>query len=69
LVITNLGGHREIVVPGDSGFLWDNPSELQSFTVRLASDPSLFNLLSQKAIDRSKIFDIQKFNQKLSKLI
>ncbi len=68
-VITNLGGHREIVVPGDSGFLWDNPSELQSFTVRLASDPSLFNLLSQKAIDRSKIFDIQKFNQKLSKLI
>ena len=68
-VITNLGGHREIVVPGDSGFLWDNLSELQSFTIRLATDPKLYSRLSKAAIDRSKIFDISQFNHDFIQLI
>ncbi|HJZ05712.1 hypothetical protein A2634_04990 [Candidatus Amesbacteria bacterium RIFCSPHIGHO2_01_FULL_48_32] len=68
-VITNLGGHKEIVEPGHSGFLWDNLAELQSFTVRLISDSDLANRLSQAAIVRSKIFDISQFNQKFAKFI
>lgn len=68
-VITNLGGHREIVQNSVSGYLWNRPDELEKFTLDLIRHPSHLNQLAKQAVKRSKMFDISVFNRDLAKLL
>lgn len=68
-LITNLGGHKEIVEPGQDGYLWNTLEEMVGQTRQLASDKSLLDRLSQSAIARSKMFDESQFRQQFEKLI
>jgi glycosyltransferase involved in cell wall biosynthesis len=67
-VITNLGGHREIVDDGVNGFLWDNPDQLQQITLNLIKNADL-TVISKKARQKSKIFDVSQFNLAFSRII
>lgn len=61
-LVTNLGGHPEIVDSGENGFLWDTPTQLEDRTLALVIDPGQLLRLSQNAVSKSKIFDIKSFN-------
>lgn len=68
-VITNLGGHKEIVDHSQNGYLWDTPSQLEKLTLELTTNDLQLTTLSQAAMAKSKIFDISEFNKKFLKMI
>src|SRR3989344_4354193 len=69
-IITNLGGHKEIVDHSQNGFLWDTPSQLERITLELIkAKSSKLQAVSQAAVVKSKIFDTSEFNRKFLKLI
>lgn len=68
-IITNLGGHREIVDHSQNGYLWDSPPQLENLTLDLINRKSLIINLSKNAIAKSKLFDISHFTASFSKLI
>lgn len=68
-LLANLGGFPEIVEPGVSGFLWDQPSQLVSQTLKLIKSPAQAKEVSQNAVLRSKIFSVSQFTQAISQLI
>lgn len=67
-IVSNLGGHREIV-DNKSGFLWDQPSEMESLTVELIRTPEILSYLSRTVQARSKIFDKLCFQNSLQSII
>lgn len=68
-VITNLGGHKEIVDDKINGYLWDAPSQLEEITTKLTTNNQQLTTLSKNAVAKSKIFDISEFNKKFLELI
>lgn len=68
-IITNLGGHKEIVTHQQDGFLWDTVQELETSTLNLCRHPQLLSALSASAINKSKMFSIANFNQRFSQII
>lgn len=67
-VVINLGGQEEIVTPG-TGFLWETREDLLRSTKKLINDSKLMKEMSQKAIERSKFFDIENFKKSLQKFL
>jgi glycosyltransferase involved in cell wall biosynthesis len=68
-IISDFGGHREIVSPGEDGFLWSQPEQLITHTLKLIKTPKLMHQLSKQAINKSKIFNVERFNQAFIQLI
>ncbi len=68
-LITNLGGHREIVDNDLNGYLWDDPKQLERLTLELSRHASKVDALSQSAIKKSKLFDTNVFNATLERLL
>lgn len=68
-VVIAKGGQTEIVQDGQSGFLWNNQKELLDFTVRLINDIDLWKKLSAKARVRAKIFNKEKFANRIKQLV
>jgi glycosyltransferase involved in cell wall biosynthesis len=68
-VITRLGGHKEIVTQGVDGFLFDKLSELSDYTLHLVSSRDLWQQISQAAVAKSKMFSVERFNEKALALV
>jgi glycosyltransferase involved in cell wall biosynthesis len=68
-VVINLGGQREIVEHGISGFLWNTREELIEYTMRLARDEKLRARMSEAARRRAQDFTRQKFVDGFQKLL
>ena len=68
-IITNLGGHKEIVDDSQNGYLWDTPAQLEKITLELTTNDLQLKTLSKVAIIKSKIFDVSEFNRKFLDLI
>lgn len=68
-VVLGKGGHREIVKPGENGFLWTEKGELISQTVRLANDSDLLKKISKQATLRSKLFSKMNFYNNVYKIL
>jgi len=68
-VVFNAGGHKEIVMENENGYLWNEVSELISKTKRIIKDRELFENLSKNAIMQSKNFSYEKFEKELLKII
>jgi len=68
-IIPALGGHPEIVDPGQNGFLYHTLDDLGSLTLKLTTDRRQLTTLSQAAIDKSKMFDTTVFNDGFFRLI
>jgi len=68
-LVTNAGGHKETVVPGQSGYLWDSIDQLVKYTVSLSKDESQLQKMARQAQKRSKLFSTAVFNTQFSKLI
>lgn len=61
-IISNLGGHKEIVRNSINGFLVSDLDELGSRTLEIIKKPGLLSEISQKSQESSKLFDIRLFN-------
>ncbi|MDP2585869.1 MAG: glycosyltransferase [Candidatus Levybacteria bacterium] len=68
-VVINAGGQREIVENGKSGFLWNSLEELLGKTKDLIMREELWKKMSTSAIERSKIFNKNRFCNELKKII
>lgn len=68
-IITNLGGHKEIVNDNEDGFLWDSTKELIKITNDLIKNPDKLEKISQKAIEKSKMFSTDIFYEKVDSLV
>ena len=68
-VVANRGGQREIVEHGVSGYLWDTPDELVSYTRRLMTDEPLRSEMSSAARRRAEHFSRGRFADRFSQLI
>ena len=68
-VVINLGGQKEIVEDGKSGYLWNTLDEMEDLTIKIISDKKLAEKLSKEAIKRSKMYSKEKFCQKIFGLV
>lgn len=68
-VVINKGGLKEIVENSTSGLLWNSQNQLLAMTIKVIKDPKLQTKLRDAAIDRSKDFSKEKFEQKIKNLI
>jgi glycosyltransferase involved in cell wall biosynthesis len=68
-IITNLGGHKEIVNNGRDGFLWNTTKELLETTQTLIKKADKLYALSQKAREKSKMFSVDNFYEKIDALV
>lgn len=64
-VVIGKGGQREIVEDGVSGFLWGSLDEFKEFTMKLTDDNDLRKTMSEKAVNRARVFSKGKFKDKI----
>ena len=62
-IVTNAGGHREIIENGVNGYLWNDAAELYRYTKKVIGDEKLRKEMSQKAIETSQKFSYQNFEE------
>ena len=68
-LVFSAGGHKEIVVDGESGFLWRRSGDLLNKTKKIIDDKKLLRALSLKAREDSKIYEIDRFDAEVGKVI
>lgn len=68
-LVLNTGGSREIIEDGKNGFFWSEERELINKTEELIKNKSLCREISKNAVERSKIFGYEKFNQEVLALL
>lgn len=68
-VVINAGGQKEIVVDGESGFLWSTEQELIDKTKKLIGSKELLEKLSDGAIKRSGKFTGNRFCKDLYRIL
>lgn len=68
-VVVNLGGQKEIVQDGISGFLWDNEEEFKKKTIKVIEDNKLRDSMSKNAKERAKLFNKERFEKDIKNLI
>ena len=68
-VVFNMGGQKEIVRHGESGFLWNTLEDLVAYTTTVRTDPALFSRLQLAARDRFHEFDRSHFERRLAAIL
>lgn len=68
-VVISKGGQTEIVKQGVSGFLWDDIDELKQFSLELVKNNNLRKRMAKEAVQRSKNFSKEKFQDQIIKLV
>ncbi|MCD6429445.1 glycosyltransferase family 4 protein [bacterium] len=67
-IVINKGGQSEIVRNKMDGFLYNNVKELKECTLKLVDDEILLRKMSKRTVARSKEFDIEKFNKRVTQI-
>lgn len=68
-IVINKAGQKEIVEQNVSGFLWDTFEQLQQSTINLINNNCLMNQLYKKVIERSQLYLMPSFTEKVNNLI
>lgn len=67
-IVINAAGQKETVTE-DCGYKWNNVNELVDFTEEIAKNPDQMKIMSQKAIERSKLFTMNSFIENMKKIL
>jgi len=68
-VVIGKGGIKEIITPGEDGFLWQTKEELENLTFQLIKEVSLIKKISRRLKKSSKRFSKKVFGQKIYELV
>lgn len=68
-VVTNKGGHKEIVDNSDNGFLWDSTIQLKEMTLDLVKNEERREKIAKKAKRKAKKFSEARFEENILKLV
>ena len=68
-VVFSAGGHKEIIADGENGFLWENTRQLLKNTRNVIEGKGMLKKISKKAIEDSKIYEYERFEQEIQNLI
>ena len=68
-IITDAGGHKEIIKNSVSGYLWKSKNELVKFTTKIIEDRKLFAELSINSRKASNIYSYENFRKKVESII
>jgi len=68
-LVFNAGGGKEIIKNGKDGFLWDSVNQLIRKTEELVNDVGFRREISRNAVERSRFFSNDKFNQEILALL
>jgi glycosyltransferase involved in cell wall biosynthesis len=68
-VLLGKGALPELIVDGESGFLWHTIAEWKARTRQLIQDPALADRMRQQAIARSRRFSEQVFRDHLLQIV
>jgi len=68
-LVHNKGGHKETVVHGENGYLWDKKSELLRYSLALADNYKSMKAMSVVAHRESKKYSEDAFVNEFTKLI
>lgn len=60
-IIFNAGGHKEIIKDAVNGFLWNSEDELLTKTNELVKNPKLMKLYQKRAVNSSRRYGYEKF--------
>ncbi len=67
-IVISKGGQKEIVTP-ETGFLCETPEEIADKTLLLISDQVKLTEMSKTCLNRSKVFSIDNFYEKIKVLL
>lgn len=68
-LVFNAGGSKEIIKEGKDGFLWDSINQLIKKMGELVNNGGFCREISRNAVEKSKSFGNEKFNQKILALL
>jgi glycosyltransferase involved in cell wall biosynthesis len=68
-VVINRGGQKEIVLHGESGYLWNDIDELVEYSLQLMNSPQLLAAMQANARERFRHFDREHFAAKLLSIL
>lgn len=68
-LVTNRGGHKEIIINGENGYLWDGTEELVELTQDLLKDERRLKGIAKKAKRDSEKFSEARFEKEFKTLI
>lgn len=68
-IVTNKGGHKEIVSEGEDGFLWQEIDGLVKKTTDLAKDNGVRIKLAKKGQENAQRFSEKRFQEEILKLV
>lgn len=67
-IVVDNGGHRETIVDGVNGFLWNDVRELQKMTLNLIADERRREAIAKEGRKRAEKFSENIFEEKFTKL-
>lgn len=68
-VVINAGGQKEIIKSGSNGYLWDTTEELVKLTHKVATEPKLYEELTEQGQSDAKQFSKERFCEELNHVI
>lgn len=68
-VVFGSGGHKEIIVNGFNGYLWQSKGELQRITKSIVQNKGEISNLSKNAVESSKKYDYEIFKEQVLQII
>ncbi len=68
-VVINLGGQKEIIEDGQSGYLWDNVEDLKKYTLEVVGNNKKMEQMSIKAKEKSVVYSKEEFTKKILNLV
>lgn len=68
-IVTNKGGHKEIVENEKSGFLWNSPNELKQITLDLVKNPERMEKIADNGLVCSQLFSQKVFEKNILQLV
>lgn len=68
-IVINLGGQKEIVEEGISGYLWDDIEELLEKTLRVVINEKIRKEVGSIAVKEAQKFSVERFSQEICQLV
>ena len=68
-LVTNRGGHKEIIEDNIDGFLWESADDLENLTAKIIKDERSLKEIAKKAEKKSQEYSEENFAKKVLELV